>query len=698
MTIAQSFQLLTLAATALGLYTSSYAQYPPLVNYTSVLKSPLNPNITLSYKNPSVGTCATIFSTQRQFTGYINLPPETLAPIRQNYSINTFFWFVEARQKPETAPLTIWLNGGPGSSSLVGFFAENGPCEVVQMEDGSYGTQTRLWGWDRSSNVLYIDQPVQVGLSYDTTTHASLDLMKEEFTAPPTRYDGSAPAYTFLNGTFSSQQPYATANTSQIAARAVWHFLQTFLFAFPEYNPGVQPNDPAKYPTGVNLFTESYGGEYGPVFADFFEYQNDLLHVGQLPAQFTLEIELATVGILNGLVDWRVQAPYFPLFANNNTYGIKAIDTSTRNDALTSMRAPEGCLNQMDQCRNLQDTQDITGEGDVEFVNTRCSRAFQTCAELQNLLSSSGRSVYDIRQKDPSPFPSSAYIEYLNTAEVQQAIGTPLNYTETNIVASSFYTTGDPLRGTQLPALGRLLARGIRVALIYGDADFICNWQGGEAISLSLATMLPAYSIPFPNAGYAEIVINNSYIGGAVRQFGNLSFARIYDSGHLIPAYQPETAFTVFTRVITGTALSTGEDIDLSVYGTSGSQYSTKQNKQGSSRSAVCWIRSIQNTCTPDQRTQILAGKGVVMNGVWFEDEDDYKPPTSSVLAGSPGKPAPNTTTGYLNGRPTVPPTGVYTATGTPKPSSAAACLTRYGFRGITILLLWMMAVVYAVV
>jgi hypothetical protein len=41
-------------------------------------------------------------------------------------------------------------------------FAENGPCEVIQMADGSYGTQARMWGWDRSSNVLFIDQPTQV--------------------------------------------------------------------------------------------------------------------------------------------------------------------------------------------------------------------------------------------------------------------------------------------------------------------------------------------------------------------------------------------------------------------------------------------------------------------------------------------------------------------------------------------------------
>lgn len=48
-------------------------------------------------------------------------------------------------------------------------FAENGPCEVVQMADGSYGTQSRMWGWDRSSNILFIDQPTQVRISAIST-------------------------------------------------------------------------------------------------------------------------------------------------------------------------------------------------------------------------------------------------------------------------------------------------------------------------------------------------------------------------------------------------------------------------------------------------------------------------------------------------------------------------------------------------
>lgn len=130
-----------------SLLASALAQYPPFSNLTTI-KSPVDGNITISYKSPPTGTCQTVFDNQQQYTGWVNIPG--------NYSTNTFFWFIAARDP--TSQLTIWLNGGPGSSSMIGLFAENGPCEVVELAEGKFGTQARDWGWDRASNILYIDQ------------------------------------------------------------------------------------------------------------------------------------------------------------------------------------------------------------------------------------------------------------------------------------------------------------------------------------------------------------------------------------------------------------------------------------------------------------------------------------------------------------------------------------------------------------
>lgn len=41
---------------------------------------------------------------------------------------------------------------------MFGLFNENGPCEAIEVAQGKFGTIPRDWGWDRGSNMLYIDQ------------------------------------------------------------------------------------------------------------------------------------------------------------------------------------------------------------------------------------------------------------------------------------------------------------------------------------------------------------------------------------------------------------------------------------------------------------------------------------------------------------------------------------------------------------
>jgi hypothetical protein len=115
-------------------------------NLTTIV-SPLDPDIRIAYKVPD-GVCNTAFKTQQQYTGWVTVPGEL--------PTNLFFWFVAGREP--TSALTIWLNGGPGSSSMFGLFTETGPCEVVEKGVNRLGTAARQWGWDRASNMLFIDQ------------------------------------------------------------------------------------------------------------------------------------------------------------------------------------------------------------------------------------------------------------------------------------------------------------------------------------------------------------------------------------------------------------------------------------------------------------------------------------------------------------------------------------------------------------
>ena len=62
---------------------------------------------------------------------------------------------VESEGSPLTDPLVIWFNGGPGASSLVGFFQELGP--VVLQSNSS--VIRNPYAWSKVANVLYFESP-----------------------------------------------------------------------------------------------------------------------------------------------------------------------------------------------------------------------------------------------------------------------------------------------------------------------------------------------------------------------------------------------------------------------------------------------------------------------------------------------------------------------------------------------------------
>ena len=98
----------------------------------------------------------------KSYSGYIYLPPGTLEEElgqKQDFPINTFFWFFESRKDPQNAPLSIWMNGGPGSSSLYGLLTENGPCFV---NPDSNSTRLNPWSWNNEVNMVRYDSPLQL--------------------------------------------------------------------------------------------------------------------------------------------------------------------------------------------------------------------------------------------------------------------------------------------------------------------------------------------------------------------------------------------------------------------------------------------------------------------------------------------------------------------------------------------------------
>ena len=93
----------------------------------------------------------------RQYSGYLSIPES---------GSNLHYWLVTAEKSPESAPTVLWLNGGPGCSSLDGFFYEMGPF-VINSDNTLSERPIR---WNTLANMIYLESPVGVGFSYSSAS------------------------------------------------------------------------------------------------------------------------------------------------------------------------------------------------------------------------------------------------------------------------------------------------------------------------------------------------------------------------------------------------------------------------------------------------------------------------------------------------------------------------------------------------
>ncbi|XP_037271079.2 putative serine carboxypeptidase CPVL [Rhipicephalus microplus] len=84
-------------------------------------------------------------------------------PVDEDRSSYLFFLLIKATQEPRTKPLLLWLQGGPGKSSLFGQFLENGPLGINASGALYYRHHTLV----EQFHVIYLDQPVGSGFSFD---------------------------------------------------------------------------------------------------------------------------------------------------------------------------------------------------------------------------------------------------------------------------------------------------------------------------------------------------------------------------------------------------------------------------------------------------------------------------------------------------------------------------------------------------
>lgn len=225
-----------------------------------------------------------------------------------------------------------------------------------------------------------------------------------------------------------------------------------------------------------------------------------------------------------------------------------------------------GCLAQVDACRQVNRS--------TEVGQLYCQQATDQCRTNveEPYYEFGGRGVYDIRHPYDDPTPPSYFNDYLNKAEVQNALGVNLNYTQSNNdVYYAFSNTGDFAYPNFIPDLEMILNSSVRVSLIYGDADYICNWFGGEAVSLAVNY---TNSAEFRAAGYTPFLVDGTEYG-EVREYGNFSFLRIYEAGHEVPYYQPQASLEYFRRILGGRDLALGTTEITGTYSTNGTANAT---------------------------------------------------------------------------------------------------------------------------
>jgi carboxypeptidase C (cathepsin A) len=361
---------------------------------------------------------------------------------------------------------------------------ENGPCTYNNGEPPGKPSHNPH-SFNEYANMLYIDQPISVGFSYGTNT----------------------------------------VDSTTSASVLVWKLLQAFKANFPEYKS-----------RDFGIFTESYGGHYGPGFTKYIMGQNSKIRAGTLSGT---SINLVALGLNNAWINPYDNYKGMIDFGLNNTYKklLTPAQATQYQNALDNR-----CLPQLRTCWS-------------SGTNSACSRAVQTCkfAVEEPIARAGNFDVYDIRKPKSNKWPPQTYEKWLQQPDVQQQLGARQRFSECpSAPLRKFLQTGDGECGLQrdaspealangrtdsrnyLPTLNEIVKANITVLVWAGDADWICNW---------MANLYTANDIDYPGKSKfkSKPLLPYKVKGkekGTFKTEGNLSFLRVYGAGHTVMAFR----------------------------------------------------------------------------------------------------------------------------------------------------------------
>ncbi|XP_059507552.1 lysosomal protective protein-like isoform X1 [Stegostoma tigrinum] len=415
----------------------------------------------------------------QQWSGYLQASPGQ----------HLHYWFVTSQRSPDTDPVVLWLNGGPGCSSLDGFLAENGPLHV--NDDGST-LYINEYSWNKVANVLYLESPAGVGFSY------------------------------------SDDQNYAT-NDNEVAENN-YLALQDFFNKFPSF----KSND-------FYIFGESYGGVYAPTLSlkvadgpapiNFKGYG-----VGNgLSSTFYNDQSLVYFGYYHGLFG-------DTLWSNLNTYCCEggSCNFVSNNNYYCQVFVEQVFQIIYNSGLNLYSLY-LNCAGGIPGSHSR----FHT--DLKNLFQHyhfeiPKQNAATLKNIAPPCINDTAQWTWLNRADVRQALHIPSFVQPWELCSSVVGENYQRIYNTMHTFYLQLLGKGLRVLVYNGDTDMACNFLGENWFVKSLNQQQTLTYQPW---------IYNDQIAGFYEQYGNLTFLTVKGVGHMVPQWAPARALKMFESYLT---------------------------------------------------------------------------------------------------------------------------------------------------
>lgn len=343
-----------------------------------------------------------------------------------------------------------------------------------------------------------------------------------------------------------------------------------------------------------------------------FQKQNAKIDRGEISGPGTHYLHIDTLGLVNGCIDNQVQGPAYSYFSWNNTYGLKVINETTKHRQLYDFDRPGGLKDQMKECERLSNAlkdQSSTIDVDPKYVDQFCFNISTAASDIliTPYVEGTKNGWYDVTHPLADPFPRNYHLGWLTQHWVQEALGVPLNFSNSDAVGIAFSLTGDMQRHGYLTELAHLLDHGVKVHLVYGDRDYACNWIGGEAASLAIPHK---YQKEFASAGYAALTVSSPeeppFVPyGLTRQHGNLSFTRVFQAGHMVPSYQPEASLRIFERALFNKDIATGT-VDLTKTGGWSGEHGEEKEIFSSEGPRDTWWRRNEIMPVPESECYIL--------------------------------------------------------------------------------------------